>query len=86
MPWKEETLMSLRLDFVRLAELSGANMSQLCDRFGISRVTGYKWLERYQEQGLAGLHDRSRRPHASPNRTATSVEEAVLRVRDAHPR
>ena len=86
MPWKEETLMSLRLDFVRLAELNGANMSQLCDRFGISRVTGYKWLERYQEQGLAGLHDRSRRPHASPNRTAASVEEAVLRVRDAHPR
>ena len=86
MPWKEETIMSLRLDFVRLAERDGANVSQLCDRFGISRTTGYKWLRRYREKGKSGLHNLSRRPRNSPNKTPSSVEQAVLRIRDRHPR
>jgi transposase-like protein len=42
MPWKETTAMSLRLEFVELALKEGANISQLCRDFGISRTTGYK--------------------------------------------
>jgi transposase InsO family protein len=45
----------------------------LCRRFGISRTTGYKWLERYRREGSAGLIERSRRPNASPLRTTTAV-------------
>jgi len=59
MPWKETTSMSLRSEFIHLAELNDANISELCCRFGISRKTGYKWLKCFQEEGESGLADRS---------------------------
>src|SRR5262245_13395024 len=79
MPWKEWSVMLLRREFVELARQSGANIRQLCSRFGISRKTGYKWLRRYQEE--SGLGDRSRRPR---QRSAVEVEAQVLAMRDAH--
>jgi transposase InsO family protein len=85
MPWKEVTTMSLRLEFVRFALHEDANMSDLCQRFGISRKTGYKWLDRYQQHGAEALMDKSRRPQISPNRTPAEIEELVLQVRDRHP-
>lgn len=84
MPWNAHTPMSLRLDFVRLAEHT-PSFAALCRRFGISRKTGYKWVERYRTGGEAALGDRSRAPHRSPGRTPPEVEAAVLRIRDAHP-
>lgn len=85
MPWKATCAMSLRREFVALATLEGANVSELCRRFGISRKTGYKWLGRGRGSDAAALADRSRRPQTSPGRTATTTEEAVLRLRDEHP-
>lgn len=84
MPWREVTPMSERAAFVQEAR-AGANFSQLCARYGISRKTGYKWLERHQALGAAGLEAQSRRPHASPQRTAVEVENRILAVREAHP-
>jgi transposase InsO family protein len=60
-------------------------MSALCQRFGISRKTGYKWLKRHREGAMEALQDRSRRPVHSPGRSPAVVEEAVLSVRQAHP-
>lgn len=85
MPWKETTKMELRLEFAQLADREGANMSQLCRRFGISRPTGYKWVRRYRADGKAGLRDRSRRPHSSPNKTPEQVEDAVGELRSEYP-
>lgn len=85
MPWKEATPMSLRSEFIHLAELEGANISELCRRFEISRKTGYKWLKRYREEGESGLADRSRRPHHSPRRSPAGVEKVVLEARQEHP-
>jgi len=85
MPWKETTSMSLRAEFIHLAKLENANISELCRRFGISRKTGYKWLQRYREEGESGLADRSRRPHHSPKRSSGEVEVAILAVRREHP-
>jgi len=85
MPWKENTLMSLRLEFVQMAEQEGVDFTQLCQHFGINRKTGYKWLRRYQEGGAESLEDRSRRPHLSPGRTSAETERMVLEVRQAHP-
>lgn len=85
MPWQEVSLMSLRKEFVMLALTKGSSFRELCRRFGISHVTGYKWLNRYQELGPAGLADQPKRPHHSPKRTGPAVEEAVLAVRDDHP-
>lgn len=85
MPWQQVTLMSQRKEFVALAMVDGANLAHLCQRFGISRKIGYKWLARYLQEGEAGLGDRSRRPRASPGMTPPALEDAVLEVREAHP-
>src|ERR1700745_1792507 len=83
MPWREVSVMEQRREFVRLAMQEGANRRELCRRFGIHPDTWYKWLSRWQ--GDRELADRSRRPHASPQRTEHGVEERILAVRDAHP-
>ena len=78
-------MVSLRYEFVRLAEREGANIRELCRRFTISPPTAYKWLSRYAQEGAAGLADRSRRPRGSPRRTAAALEQAVLGIREEHP-
>ena len=60
MPWQEVSTMSLRREFVMLALQEKAHRAELCWRFGVSRKTGYKWLTRFQEEGLKGLVDRAR--------------------------
>ncbi|MDQ1184184.1 transposase [Agrobacterium larrymoorei] len=65
MPWRETSVMEERLCFVaRLLE--GEGMSHVCRHFGISRKTGFKILNRYNDDGLEALTDRSRRPLRSP--------------------
>jgi transposase InsO family protein len=85
MPWKEKTTMSQRQEFVELALKEDANIRALCREFGITPRTGYKWIKHYQEHGEAGLYDCSRRPKTSPLKSNSLIEEAVLRVRRAHP-
>ena len=85
MPWKVKDAMSERLDLVTLAAQPGANMAELCRRFGVSRKTGYKWLKRFAEVGSDGLVDRSRRPKVSPRRTVEAVEAAAVELRRANP-
>lgn len=85
MSWKECDVVSERLEFVTLASREGANKSELCRRFGVSRKTGDKWLKRWQAEGNAGLHNRSRRPHHSPDQTSQEMEQRVLEVRREHP-
>jgi len=85
MPWKETTKVSQRTEFISLVQEDEVNISKLCQQFGISRKTGYKWLRRYREGGLEALADRSRRPHHSPHRSSQAIEETVLSVREAHP-
>src|SRR5437660_8669514 len=84
MPWQECSTMSLRQEFVALAQQPGTNFSQLCRRFGISRKTGYKWWRRYRESGTIGLADRLRRPQHSPRRSRPAIEKEVLLIRDEH--
>ena len=85
MPWKETNTMSLRREFVSFASQPGANIRELCRRFGISPTTGYKWLQRFREEGDSGLRDRSRRPESSPRRCPHAIEKIVVDLRDLHP-
>jgi transposase InsO family protein len=85
MPWKDVDLMSQRMEFVMLAMQEECNISALCHRFGVSRKTAYKWMERYRSEGREGLADRSRAPKFSPMRTAAEIEAQVVTLRDAHP-
>jgi transposase InsO family protein len=83
MAWKESTVVSERREFVQFARLEQASVSELCRRYGVSRVTGYKWLQR-AEKG-EGLMDRSRRPYSSPSRTPGATEALVCGLRQEHP-
>lgn len=84
MGWREVSIMSQRREFVTLAGQPGANVRELCRRYGISPTTGYKWLDR-AANGDETFEDRSRRPHRSPARTDPWLEARILEVRDRHP-
>jgi transposase InsO family protein len=85
MPFKDSSAMSQKLEFVRLASATGANVSALCQRFGIGRTCGHKLLARYRLEGEAGLAERSRRPQSSPGISTAELEAAVLSIRATHP-
>ena len=82
MPWKDKTVEELRKEFVEAAE-SCTNFSLLCREFGITRVTGYKWLARYENNET--LSDRSRRPNVTANRTSEVIERQIIEARTIHP-
>src|ERR1700687_1092739 len=77
MPWKECSVMDERLQFVA-RRLAGEAMAELCREFGISRKTGYKIFDRYQECGVQGLTDRSRRPYRYAHRLPAMEGRDVL--------
>ena len=78
--------MTLKMEFVKKALKRHAKMAGLCREYGISRETGYKWLNRYKQQGADGLEEQSRRPTSSPLATAEDLVLAILDAREAHPR
>ena len=84
MPWKASSVMEERLRFVaRLLE--GEEMSHLCREFGISRKTGYKIFERYQEHGFEALSDRSRRPVRYANQLPSQIEGLIVSLKRDKP-
>ena len=86
MPWKETNVLEERMKFIS-SYLDGEwTMVELCRAFNISRKTGYKWLDRYRNQGLDGLHDESRAPLSHMNQTPDDVVELLLACRKDHPR
>ena len=86
MPWRETSPMEQRLEFIREYQTELFTMTELAAQYGISRKTAYKWLERYDADGVEGLHDHSRRPHESPHATDPDLVERVIAVRRRHPR
>jgi transposase InsO family protein len=84
MPWKEVSIMDERLRFVaRLLE--GEKMTDVCREFGISRKTGYKIFDRYQQDGPVALSDRSRRPVRYANQLPEQVEKLVVTAKRDKP-
>lgn len=83
MPWEEVTVNMSREAFVEKVKSGEKSKSQLCREYGISRVTGYKWLKRY-ETG-EGFDDRSRAPFHVANKTSLENERKILKVRQEHP-
>jgi len=84
MPWKERSIVEERMRFV-LRIKDGESMASLCREFGISRVTGYKIYERYEECGLEGLTDRARRPYRYANQLPPQVEAMIVAARHERP-
>ena len=86
MPWPIVTMNESRKDFVRRAQRRGGSFAALCREYGISRKTGYKWLQRGRDDGLNGLREKSRRPHRSPEQLGEDVVCALGKLKLAHPR
>ncbi len=84
MSWKENTKVSLRLEFCLMPNKPNRNFQSLCRQFQISSKTGYKWLKRFNEEGQAGLLDRSRKPKYSPTKTQDQIEAIIIGVREIH--
>src|SRR2546430_17440919 len=78
MPWEERLLMDVRLRFVQDIHRPGWSVAEVCRRYQVSRKTGYKWLERYEQVGPAGLVDRSPRPHSCPHATPAPIVQQIL--------
>jgi len=85
MPWETMDVREQRVNFVVTASRGEKPLSALCEEFGISRPTGYLWLFRYRQDGLAGIAERSRRPALSPQRTPPEMEAQALAVRRRYP-
>jgi transposase InsO family protein len=73
-----------RLAIIRHAQEVTGNVALTCRYFGITRQAYYIWLRRYQEHGLEGLRDRSRRPHVSPNATRAEVVGKIIYLRQSY--
>jgi transposase InsO family protein len=86
MAWKTSSVMDEKLRFVFEYERDEDTMTELCNQFEISRETGYVWLRRYRQSGVAGLAELNRAPHRHPNQTEDLIERAVLDLRQAHMR
>ena len=85
MAWKTMEVQEQRVRFVVAASRGEKPLSQLCGEFGISRPTGYRWIERYRACGVGGIAERSRRPHRSPRQTVVALERQVVEARKRYP-
>jgi putative transposase len=85
MPWSQLSPMDQKTQFIADYLRRSLSVTELCDHYGISRKTGYKWIERYEHGGLASLAERSRRPHACPTQTPEEVVQALTEARERHP-
>lgn len=83
MAWEERTVEQMREEFVRRVLAQERSKSALCREYGISRPTGDKWIERFQEG--ASMADRSRAPLTTPGRTPAELEAEIVRIRRLHP-
>lgn len=85
MPWNETDAMDQRCKFVMAYSTGRFEMTELCRLYGISRPTGYKWVERHRAEGMVGLKERSRAAHHCPHRMSQQAEQWLLAERRAHP-
>jgi putative transposase len=81
MPWKETCVMDEKRLFIHRVELEEESISEVCEEFGISRKTGYKWITRYRQGGFKALEELSRRPRHFRDETPAEVICELIRIR-----
>jgi transposase len=82
---KERSVQEQRCHAV-MEVLQGARIMEVAARYGVSRQSVHAWLDKYREDGLAGLVTRSSRPASCPHQTDVEIEQRVCELRRAHPR
>lgn len=81
MPWRDLRPMDERVLFIADYVRELYDFTELCARYGVSRKTGYKWVERYRSEGVEGLQERSRRPLSQPTQLPYAVQQAIIQLR-----
>ena len=85
MPWKGVTVSEERQRFIEAYRLGYYTVSDLADRFSVSRTTAHKWIRRHGLSGDNGFHELSRRPYNSPSQTDLVIARELVTLRKAHP-
>jgi putative transposase len=85
MPWRQTSPMDQKMQFIADYLRQTLSIIELCELYGVSRKTGYKWIARYLKHGPLGLEERSRQPHSSPHQTPRPVVDAFIALRRHHP-
>jgi transposase InsO family protein len=85
MPWKVTDVVDERTRFVLEYDSESFTMAELCRIYGIARKTGYLWVERYEVEGLSGLHDRRYGAGGHPNQTDSRIEAQIIQLKHSHP-
>ena len=86
MPWNKSEPMNERVKFIAEWLQREESVTWLCARAGISRKTAYKWIDRYEQGGVAALAERSRAPLSHPHAVPADIVEAIVSIRRQHPR
>lgn len=84
MSWKEVNPMQQKILFIADYLRQTSNLSDLCSRYGISRKTGYKWIQRFESTGINGLNEQTRRPNANPLQTPYRIQQAIIELRQKY--
>ena len=85
MPWSETSTVDQKRLFVADYQRDSFAMAELCRRYGVSRPTGYKWIQRFEGEGFPGLTERSKPPKGCSHETAIEITEAIPDLRRRHP-
>ena len=85
MPWDQTSTMDQKRLFIADYLTRSFTIVELCERYGVSRPTGYKWIDRFLNRGYSGLDELPRRPSRCPHRTPDDLVEIILRLRRKHP-
>src|SRR5579872_460205 len=85
MPWKVQSAMDEKLEFIADCLRGDEPMTVLCERYGISRETGYVWKRRYETEGARGLEERSRAPHRHGLATPAGQVVRIIEARRRKP-
>ena len=85
MPWQETHVMDEKMKFIADVLTGDYTMTALCEYYGISRKTGYKWYARYCREGSSGLVERSRAPHHHPHAIPEKIQNRILEIKGRYP-
>ena len=86
MPWEGVTVTVQRQRFLEDYQLNYYSITELAERFCISRKTAHKWINRFKRNGNSGFHELSRQPRSFPRQTDQAVVEELVELRKAHPK
>lgn len=78
MSWMETDPLKERKQFLEDYQRHFYSFTELCQKYGISRKTGYKWKKRFEENGEQGLAEHSKAPHSIPHQTPQHIVDLIL--------